>query len=193
MPMFDDDPFLQIPVLLITRQSSHPSTLYNLDTDSVVKIIYNKLIWDITPCGPLKPNRRFGGTCRLHLQGRKISWARNQREGRWKAEIFRHWRWRQHVPPKCRLTFNRLHGVISQKTDLFITKSYLSQKSWSVDFNKPKSTKFILLYKIWSSHSGEYKDFSFPVYDVWLVGRYQCFGGNLSSHLQENYSSSLKI
>jgi hypothetical protein len=27
---------------------------------------------------PLKVNRRFGGTCRLHLQGRKISQARNQ-------------------------------------------------------------------------------------------------------------------
>jgi hypothetical protein len=26
--------------------------------------------WDITPCSPLKVNRRFGGTYRLHLQGR---------------------------------------------------------------------------------------------------------------------------
>jgi hypothetical protein len=25
------------------------------------------------------------------------------------------WRWRRYVPPKCRLTFNGLHGVISQK------------------------------------------------------------------------------
>jgi hypothetical protein len=31
------------------------------------------------------------------------------------------WRWRRHVPPKCRFTFDELHGVISQKIVLFIT------------------------------------------------------------------------
>jgi hypothetical protein len=30
-------------------------------------------------------------------------------------------KWRQHVPPKCWLTFNGLHGVITQKIELFIT------------------------------------------------------------------------
>jgi hypothetical protein len=30
------------------------------------------IFWDITPCSPLKVNRRFGGTCRLHLQGRAL-------------------------------------------------------------------------------------------------------------------------
>jgi hypothetical protein len=35
--------------------------------------------------------------------------------------IFRYWRWRRHVPPKRRLTFNGLHSVISQKVELFIT------------------------------------------------------------------------
>jgi hypothetical protein len=34
--------------------------------------------------------------------------------------IFRPWRCRRHVPPKHQLTFNRLHGVISQKVELFI-------------------------------------------------------------------------
>jgi hypothetical protein len=38
------------------------------------------IFWDVTPCSPLSINRRFGGTCRLYLQGQKISWARNQRE-----------------------------------------------------------------------------------------------------------------
>jgi hypothetical protein len=33
-----------------------------------------------TPCSPLKVNRQFGRTCRLHLQGRKIRQARNQSE-----------------------------------------------------------------------------------------------------------------
>jgi hypothetical protein len=30
-------------------------------------------------------------------------------------------KWRRHVPPKRRLTYNGLHGVISQKMELFIT------------------------------------------------------------------------
>jgi hypothetical protein len=25
--------------------------------------------------------------------------------------ILWHWRWRQHIPPKCRLTFSRLHII----------------------------------------------------------------------------------
>jgi hypothetical protein len=41
---------------------------------------------DITPYSPLKVNRRFGGTYRLHLQGRRISPTRNQRESKWQAE-----------------------------------------------------------------------------------------------------------
>jgi hypothetical protein len=45
------------------------------------------IIWDVTPCSPLNVNRRFGGTYRLHLQGRRISRARNQRESRWQVEV----------------------------------------------------------------------------------------------------------
>jgi hypothetical protein len=67
------------------------------------------IFWDITPCSPLKVNRCFGGTYRLHLQDRRIRRARNQ----WQAE--------RYVPPKRRLTCNGLHGVISQKIVLFIT------------------------------------------------------------------------
>jgi hypothetical protein len=63
------------------------------------------IFWDITPCSPLKVNRRFGGTYRLHLQGRKISRAQNQRESRWQAKL----RWK------------RLHAVISHRIELFIT------------------------------------------------------------------------
>jgi hypothetical protein len=86
------------------------------------------------PCNPLKVNRRFGGTYRLHFQGRIISRARNQRQSRWQTQplflpptsrwflarlILRPWRWRWKVFPKRRLTSNGLHGVISQNTVLF--------------------------------------------------------------------------
>jgi hypothetical protein len=40
----------------------------------------NPVFWYITPCSPLKINRRFGGTCRLHLQGRRIIQGRNKYE-----------------------------------------------------------------------------------------------------------------
>jgi hypothetical protein len=38
------------------------------------------VFWDIMPRSPLKVNRRFGGTHRLHLQSRRIGRARNQLE-----------------------------------------------------------------------------------------------------------------
>jgi hypothetical protein len=49
--------------------------------------IKSSIFWDITPCSPLSVNRRFGGTYRLHLQGRRIRRARNQCESRWQAEL----------------------------------------------------------------------------------------------------------
>jgi hypothetical protein len=65
----------------------------------------------ITLCSPLKVNRYFGGTCSLHLQGQRISQARNQREIRWQDG--------GDVSPTRRLTFNGLHCVMSQKIELF--------------------------------------------------------------------------
>jgi hypothetical protein len=85
------------------------------------------IFWDITPWSPLKFNRRFGRTYRLHLQGRRISRARNQRSFPPAFTlvsyrlILRPWRWRRYVPPKRRLTFNGLYGVISHKMVLFIS------------------------------------------------------------------------
>jgi hypothetical protein len=40
----------------------------------------------------------------------------------------RPWKWKRYIPPKGRLTFNGLHGVISQKTVLFhiLVSSYYS-------------------------------------------------------------------
>jgi hypothetical protein len=48
---------------------------------------------DMTPCSPLSSNRRFGGTWRLHLQGRRKVQQTIEQAG--------------------------LHGVISQKMILF--------------------------------------------------------------------------
>jgi hypothetical protein len=43
---------------------------------------------DIARCSPLKVNRRFGVTCHLHLQGRRISQAINQREAGGKLALY---------------------------------------------------------------------------------------------------------
>jgi hypothetical protein len=75
-------------------------------------VMKSSTFWSITLCSPLKANRCFGGTgsaCYL-LSGWYPDWL-----------IVRPWRRRRHVLPKRRLTFNRLHCVISQKTEFFIT------------------------------------------------------------------------
>jgi hypothetical protein len=88
-------------------------------------VMNSSLLWDITPCSPLKVNQRFEGTCRLHLQGPRISRTRNQRGSnllsRWFIArfILRPWKWRRRVSPKRRFTFNGLHGILSQKIQLF--------------------------------------------------------------------------
>jgi hypothetical protein len=43
-------------------------------------ILMSSVFWDISPCSPLEVSRRFGRICRLHLEIRRISQARNRRE-----------------------------------------------------------------------------------------------------------------
>jgi hypothetical protein len=40
-------------------------------------VMKSSISWDITLCGILKVNRYFRRTCRLYLQGQRISQARN--------------------------------------------------------------------------------------------------------------------
>jgi hypothetical protein len=92
------------------------------------EVMKRSIFWDIMPCSPLKVNRIFGGTCRFHHQGRKMSQVRNQRDCLLDTcftlvpclAYFRPWRWKWHLPPKRRLTFSALHGVISHKIELFM-------------------------------------------------------------------------
>jgi hypothetical protein len=92
-------------------------------------VMKSRMFWDIS-CSPLKFDRRFGGTY-LHLHGWRIRKVRNQYEvGRKQSWFFpwltlQSWRWRRNFVPKRRLTFIGLHGVISQKTELFLLSSCL--------------------------------------------------------------------
>lgn len=39
------------------------------------------VLWNVTPCRSVERQRRFGGPYCFHLQGRRVSQGRNQREG----------------------------------------------------------------------------------------------------------------
>jgi hypothetical protein len=96
------------------------------------------IFWDITPYSPLKVNQSFRGISCFLLRGRRMSRARNHSESRCEAErcttllgehlflsfflglIFGPEDGGHMFFPK-RLTFNGLHGVISQKIILFLT------------------------------------------------------------------------
>jgi hypothetical protein len=74
-------------------------------------------LWDIAPCSPMKINRRFGGTCRLHRQGRRISQSVNHRAllATWFLtwHILRPWKWRGHVSLKRRLTLTDYRAFVT--------------------------------------------------------------------------------
>jgi hypothetical protein len=83
----------------------------------------SSIFWDITPCSPLKVNWRFGGTCRLHPQGRIISRALSANcfhAGFLLGLFFDPENRGNMVPPNRRLTDTGLHGVISQKVELIM-------------------------------------------------------------------------
>jgi hypothetical protein len=49
--------------------------LYSISLEIHNQMLKSSIFWDLMPCSPLKVNRRFGGTCGLHLQGRRIGKA----------------------------------------------------------------------------------------------------------------------
>jgi hypothetical protein len=76
----------------------------------------SSVFWDIMSCSPLKVNGSFRGTCRLHLQGRRISQSKTSMKQLVRLLAVREIR--GGVPPKRRMTFSGLHGVMSQKVQL---------------------------------------------------------------------------
>jgi hypothetical protein len=60
--------------------------------------------------------------------------------------ILRSWRFKRHFPPKCRLTFNGLYDVISQKTELFITTAVRNSRPTLSTFILGERFKFYIIY-----------------------------------------------
>jgi hypothetical protein len=55
-----------------TEQNFNLAAVFEVLTAVVMK---SSTFWYITPFSPLEVNRHFGGTFRLHLQGRRINQA----------------------------------------------------------------------------------------------------------------------
>jgi hypothetical protein len=83
----------------------HPTCLF--DAGSKRK---STLFWEITPCSPFKVNRCFGGTYRRAVLATCFH------------AILRY------VPPKRRLTYGGLHGVISEKITTTLRTSNATSK-----------------------------------------------------------------
>jgi hypothetical protein len=88
------------------------------------------VFWDVAPCSSFV-NRRFGGTYRHQLEGRKIR-ERGTSVSRWlQTEVadFSSLKMEAIFPPK-RLFTQELHGSTSQKTALFTKKLSQGGRSW---------------------------------------------------------------
>jgi hypothetical protein len=74
------------PAWYVGNSSSYLTTLSVSETIvdigfevSTAVVMKTSVVWDITPSSPVRLNRRFGWICH-HLQGQRISQARNQHE-----------------------------------------------------------------------------------------------------------------
>jgi hypothetical protein len=77
-------------------------------------IMKSSTLLDVTPCSPFQDKSRY--PCLLPASHWFLAWL-----------ALRPWRWRWHVLLKCRLTFDGLHSIILQKTELLIVLLSLQQ------------------------------------------------------------------
>jgi hypothetical protein len=77
--------------------------------------------WVVTSCSLVGVHRHFGGTHRVHLQGRRVRQARRGRQAEPASCWFlawltlQLWTWRRYITPKRRWTPTEVHGVTVQK------------------------------------------------------------------------------
>jgi hypothetical protein len=73
-------------------------------------VMRSSIFWHITPCSPLKINRRFEGICVFHLQSQRIIQARNQ--GKTDSNLATCF-------TETSADLNGIYGIIPQKIELF--------------------------------------------------------------------------
>jgi hypothetical protein len=95
-------------------------------------VMKSSLFCGITPFSPFKGNRCFGGTCRLHLQGQRISQVRNQHEADYTVLCPR--RQNSSVWYKFTLIYMCMVCAFSYRTicsfDYFVQPLHMSQRYW---------------------------------------------------------------
>jgi hypothetical protein len=106
---------LFIPGLLYTLRSSDYTVLNSWITNNVLRFevftaitMKNVVFWDVAPCRYFF-NQRFGGTYRLHLQGRRNPRAMNQREQ--VAVDVKKISTQHHIPEDCILNNDLLESI----------------------------------------------------------------------------------
>jgi hypothetical protein len=146
------------------------SVVTNMATVKIVEVMKSSVFCDITPCSPLKVNQRFGGTCRLHLQGRRICQARNQRGSRWKAQMSINCQRTigRYMPEDRTLHYHRCENLKSffevnirqvyRKKNLYVLLKLLIKMKWCNN-NNNNSNRFVLL-EIWVIRKWAYMSYS---------------------------------
>jgi hypothetical protein len=104
-----------------SKTMKNVNTLFLVGFEVFTAVVMKSIIfWDMTQCSPSSFNRRFGEAYRLHLQGRRNKFSKNQQASKQICWVFlnlflRPWRWRRYVPPKRRLKLDGLHGVYPRR------------------------------------------------------------------------------
>jgi hypothetical protein len=96
------------------------------------------IFWDITPYSSLKVNWCFGGICRVHLQGQRISQARNQHEAGSKQS--------QEVP---RFKFRCWKNILTEGCCSFLLSFNVNSRIVHSNLSWPKSSKSLSAYHSW--------------------------------------------
>jgi hypothetical protein len=94
------------------------------------------VFWDMSLCSMVKVNRHFAGI--YHLHHHQVSCC-------YFAQLIWSWRQRRYVPSKRWLTINGLHGVISQKIELFISIAVGTSNPTSKRLIKTRLVHYIIL------------------------------------------------
>jgi hypothetical protein len=145
------------------------------------------IFWDITPCSLLRVSRRFGRTYRLHVQGRKINRARNQRESRWQAELVSclayfltlkmeaicssetsvgsQWTTRRYIPEDGTIHNHRIENLKSYNVKLM---SKIINDIWNMHWKKHRQETNQLYCHKWDGF-GACSIFDFTRQGLWVV------------------------
>jgi hypothetical protein len=97
-------------------------TGFSVRLETLTAVLMESLVFShITPCNPLKVNRRLGGTCCLHLQGGRISQARNWNE----------------ASSRCYSSTLKLEAICSSETPVDIQRTTLHYIPEDINLHNP--------------------------------------------------------